>query len=116
MTKEELKTAISLKEEEITNKKSEIENFEIDKSEEEYDEWLDSLYEPYEIGYIKFSASRILSELDPIAYNCGKSDYEDTLDVTDEPEYQELEEELNTLEEELQDLEEELAEMEEEEN
>ena len=45
-------------------------------SEEDYDNMLDECYPDIKIGYISFSASRILSELDPIAYNCGFSDYQ----------------------------------------
>lgn len=51
----------------------------IEISDEEYDEFLDDAYGYFTIGYIKFDASRILQELDPIAYSCGKSDYEDSL-------------------------------------
>jgi len=32
-----------------------------------------------QIGYITFSKSRILEELDPVAYNCGLSDFYDSL-------------------------------------
>ncbi len=31
------------------------------------------------IGYIEFEASRVLEELDPIAYSCGLDDYYDSL-------------------------------------
>ena len=52
-------------------------------SDEEYDEFLDDCYGPFEIGGIKFYASRVLAELDPIAYSCGKYDYEDGLGEED---------------------------------
>ena len=52
----------------------------IEVTDDEYDEFLDYRYGYFTIGYIKFDASRILSELDPIAYSCGKSDYEDSLE------------------------------------
>jgi hypothetical protein len=45
--------------------------------EDSYDQLLDELYGPFEIGYIKFYASRILQELDPIAYSCGLSDIQE---------------------------------------
>lgn len=35
-----------------------------------YDDLLDDMYPKYEIGNISFCASRILKELDPIAYGC----------------------------------------------
>jgi len=42
-----------------------------------YREWLDSMDGPIVVCGIEFDASRILEELDPIAYNCGYSDYAD---------------------------------------
>lgn len=42
--------------------------------EDNYDDILDEIYEPYEIGCCTFDASMILKELDPIAYNCGVDD------------------------------------------
>lgn len=42
--------------------------------EENYDDILDEIYEPYEIGCCSFYASQILKECDPIAYHCGLSD------------------------------------------
>lgn len=42
--------------------------------ENNYDDILDEIYEPYKIGCCTFYASQILKECDPIAYNCGISD------------------------------------------
>lgn len=42
---------------------------------------LDELHEVSVIG-ISFCASRVLKELDPIAYNCGFSDWLDANDLT----------------------------------
>lgn len=42
-----------------------------------YDELLDELYPPYEIGYSKFFASDILKENDPICYRIGKQEHFD---------------------------------------
>ena len=42
--------------------------------ENNYDDILDEIYEPYKIGCCTFDASRVLIELDPIAYNCGIND------------------------------------------
>jgi hypothetical protein len=43
---------------------------------DKYDEIIDQIYGKFQIGVCSFDASRILKELDPIAYNCGKSDVE----------------------------------------
>jgi hypothetical protein len=40
-----------------------------------YDESLDEVYEPVRIGNLTFSVSRIIKELDPIAYREGYWDY-----------------------------------------
>lgn len=45
--------------------------------EEHYDDTLDECYPPYKIGCCTFYASRVLKELDPIAYRCGISDFVD---------------------------------------
>lgn len=42
--------------------------------ENNYDDILDEIYEPYKIGCCTFYASQVLKECDPIAYNCGISD------------------------------------------
>lgn len=53
---------------------SEIEHY----IESSYDDVLDDMYPPYEIGYSTFYASRVLKELDPTAYRCGLSDMVDS--------------------------------------
>lgn len=87
--------------------RNELRNFEIDqeKHEESYRECIDEIDGPVTIAGIKFTASRILEELDPIAYRCGLADYVDGLDVTDDSEYRALEAELEELEDELADAE-----------
>jgi len=42
-----------------------------------YDEWLDEVTGDVQIGSLTYSASRVLSEIDPIAYRCGRSDWEE---------------------------------------
>lgn len=85
--------------------RNELRNFEIDpdKHEDSYKELIDEIDGPVTIAGMKFTASRILEELDPIAYRCGLADYVDSLDVTDDEEYQALEMELAELEDELAD-------------
>lgn len=97
-TREELET-------EIEQIKEDIENFQLDESDyiEQYDNMLDECY-PELFGLLP---SRILSECDPIQYNCGLSDYVSSLDITEDDKYKELEESLEELESELEELEEE---------
>lgn len=113
MTKQELEREIELKRDEITNKQNEIDSFEIDpyEHEEDYKENLDSEGEVNVCG-LTFLPSQIIEELDPTAYRCGLIDYIDSLEVSDDPKYKELEEELESLEDELSDLENELEELE----
>ncbi len=116
MTKTDLENAIAIKNAEIEDKQKEIDRFEIDpeEHEEEYKESLNSEGDVNVCG-LTFSPSRIIEELDPTAYRCGLLDYIDSLDVSDDPAYKELEEELEILEDELTDLEGELEDLEEEE-
>ena len=49
-----------------------------DEASDRYDEMLDE-DEWCKVGSMEFAPSRVLRALDPIAYNCGFSDYTDTL-------------------------------------
>ena len=53
---------------------------------QQYDEMIDELY-PNQVGNIL--ASRILSELDPIAYSCGFDDWLDANELTTEEDEEE---------------------------
>jgi DNA repair exonuclease SbcCD ATPase subunit len=116
MNKENLEEKITELKDRIEELKTELDNLQIDHTsladDDEYSKWIDEIYTPYCIGYMTFDASRILKELDPIAYNCGFSDYIDSLDISDSEEYKELESEIEDLESELEDLESELDELE----
>jgi peptidoglycan hydrolase CwlO-like protein len=105
---------IEAKELEISEKQSELDNFDISEHADnnEYDNWLDEVSGMVVIGSLKYSASHVLSEVDPIAYRCGFSDYCDSLEPSDFQEYTELEEQLSELESDLIDLQEELKELE----
>lgn len=59
-----------------------------------YDELLDELHSPIIVGGIEFEPSRVLKELDPIAYRCGFNDWLDSCDMTTDP--SELEPETET--------------------
>lgn len=51
----------------------------IEVTEEQYDDHLNEIYPPVKLGNLVFDPARIIKELDPIAYRCGKADYEDYL-------------------------------------
>lgn len=42
-----------------------------------YDEWLDDIYEPVNIGGYTYLTSVALRLVDPIAYRVGRSDWEE---------------------------------------
>jgi len=60
------------------------------KYQNEYDEWLDQLYDT---GIWNFS--KLLSDSDPIAYNVGYDDYLDANNLTEEDEEDEVDEDDN---------------------
>lgn len=115
MTITELKAAIETKNVEITAKQQELDDFEYTATVEEYDEFLD-LEGEISVAGLSFYPSTILKECDPIAYRCGKSDYESNIDLNGVEEYRDLYSALEDLESELEDLESELEEAEAEEN
>lgn len=112
MTINELKTAIETKKAEIKEKQAEMDSFEYESTEDEYNDYLDSEGQVYVVG-MSFDPSDILKNCDPIAYRVGKSDFDSNFDVTEVQEYQDLGSELEDLESELEDLESELSELEE---
>lgn len=115
MNKTELEKAIEIKKAEIAAKEKEVENFELDNDdyEEQYKEAIDS-EGPVTVAGTTLDPSRILQEMDPIAYRCGLADYVDSCEKEDDPKYQELTEELETLTDELADLETELEDIDDE--
>ena len=88
----------------IENKQSEINSFEYEISESDFDSYLDDEGLVTVCG-IEFYPSDILKSCDPIAYRCAKSDYESNYDLDDVEEYIDLKEELGDLESELEDFE-----------
>lgn len=48
-----------------------------DELESRYDDWLDEISSEVTIGSLTYSASRVLKEVDPIAYRVGLSEYTD---------------------------------------
>ena len=109
-----LETVIIEWKDNIIAKQSEIDNFEYECSESEFDEMLDDCHEAYQLGGMTFYPSDILKSCDPIAYRISKSEYESNYDLDDVEEYNDLKDELESLEEELSDLESELEELQDE--
>ena len=87
---EELKTMLE-------ENKERLESFDLTK---EYDEMLNECYPEL----FNMSPSYILKELDPIAYSCGLSDYEDE-------QRSELENDIESEEEQIKDIEEQIKEL-----
>ena len=50
----------------------------MEEAEEMYEEMIDECYGEVNVG-VTFNASRVLKELDPIAFRCGFNDYMDSL-------------------------------------
>ena len=94
-----------------------IDSFELD--EDEYEEcYIDAIdcEGAVMVAGMAFTASRILKELDPIAYSCGLSDYVDGIDKEEDEGYKELADSLQTIEDEISDKESEIEELEDEED
>ena len=118
MNIEQLKNTIAEVEAKITNvnqqiedKQKEIDHFEYTCTDEDYDNFLDDVYGDVQVCSMEYSTSQALKLLDPIAYRCGKSDFESNYDLDDCEEYNDLKDELESLEDQLSDLESELEEL-----
>ena len=46
---------------------------------EQYEEMLDDVYGDIKLGYLTFQPSRIIRELDPIAYHIGYTEFVDEM-------------------------------------
>lgn len=54
-------------------------NGEVDVSDDAYGDRIDEIYPTVEVAGIHFNPSRIIQELDPVAWRCGKGDWESEL-------------------------------------
>ena len=106
-----IKLEIEDKQGEITTIQSNIETFEYICTDDEYNEYLDNVFDEVEIMGMTYNISYALKELDPIAYRCDKADYEANIDLDDVEEYQELQNQLDELESQLDDLQNQLDEL-----
>ena len=91
-----------------------IDTFEYECSEDEYDEMLDDCHETYNLGGMTFYPSDILKSCDPIAYRISKSVYESNFDLDDCEEYTDMVEQLESLNNELENLQSELSDLQDE--
>lgn len=96
---------------EINDKQKEIDSFEYEVSESDFDEFLDEIEESVTVCGMTFYPSDILKSCDPVAYRCAKSDYESNYDLDDIEEYNDLKQELEDLESKLEEFESELEEL-----
>lgn len=108
---EVLERAIEDKQGEICTAQSNIETFEYECSEDEFDESLDDCHEAYNLWGMTFYPSDVLKSCDPIAYRCSKSDYESNYDLDNCEEYTDMVEQLESLNNELEDLQSELSDL-----
>lgn len=97
--------------EQINNLQSQLDHFEYEVSESDFDDLLDGCYDMVTIAGMDFYPSDVLKSCDPVAYRCAKSDYESNYDVEDCAEWQELDRELLDLRYKLEDLEGELEDL-----
>ncbi len=66
-----------------------------------------------EAGGYSFYPSRILKELDPVAYSCSLNDYADSVfDVTENDDYKALQDEIDQLQSDIEDLENDIEDLE----
>lgn len=93
---------------EIKTKQHEIDSFEYEVSDSDFDDVLDDVEDSVTVYGITFYPSYILKNCDPVAYRCAKADYESDYDLDSVAEYQDLKQELEDLENELEELESEL--------
>lgn len=59
-----------------TFKTFDVVNGEVELTEREYIDHLDECYDSVMVCGMSYSAGRVLSEVDPTAFRCGKGDYE----------------------------------------
>ena len=107
---EVLKAHLVALQEQLAEKEKERDDFQLDVSEYEdsYCQMLDDCY-PEMFGW---TPSTILARIDPIQYNCGLTDYVDSLDVEEDETYKELLEEIEEIEQEIEETEEEIDDLE----
>ena len=108
-----LRAEVEMKEQEIrkmqaqiTDKEKQQEQIELDPDgyEDQFDEMLDDSIPEIEIGCLTYSPSRVLKNVDPVAYRCSLNDFVDSLDVEDSDEYKALQSEIDDIQDEIDQL------------
>ena len=100
MNKLELQTKIESVIECITNYKIDTEDYA-----EQYESYLDNVYEGVKIGKVRYHPSYILRNLDNVEFSLGLEEYVSSIEVKDDPSYQDLILLLATLKDDLEMLE-----------
>ncbi len=116
-----LRAEVEMKEQEIrkmqaliADKEKQQSNIECDPDDfaDQFDDLLDESG-TVEAGGYSFYPSRILKELDPVAYSCSLNDYADSVfDVTENDDYKALQDEIDQLQSDIEDLENEIEDLE----
>lgn len=107
---EELQAKYATLNSDLQDKQVELDSMELDPEdyEDQHDEMLDDSYG----DFMNYSASHILKQVDPIAYRESLLSYVDGLEVSDNIEYQDLEQEIEDLETYLADIESDIEDLE----
>ena len=116
-----LRAEVEMKEQEIRKMQSQIADKEKQQSQieldpddfaDQFDDMLDESG-TVEAGGYSFYPSRILKELDPVAYSCSLNDYADSVfDVTENDDYKALQDEIDQLQSDIEDLENDIEDLE----
>ena len=116
-----LRAEVEMKEQEIRKMQAQIadkekqqSNIELDPDDfaDQFDDMLDESG-TVEAGGYSFYPSRILKELDPVAYSCSLNDYADSVfDASETDEYKALQNEIDQLKSDIEDLESEIEDLE----
>ena len=101
---EDLKDKLASLELDKEKLEEQLEDYEVERSEDEYDDVLDEIYDEVSLGYSTFSPSQILRELDATAYRIGFNEWVDAFDKEDEDDYKIMVDELEYIILEIDDL------------
>lgn len=90
--------------------------YEVDPDEhvQDYEDMLHDVHGLVEIGSLTYDPARVLREVDPVAYRCGLSDYIDSIDKEEQPDYIEMKEELEDIEADIETVREQIEDIEQE--
>lgn len=105
----ELEAKKVLLQEDVEKAQDDVDNFEYEATEEEYENYLDEIYGDVEVAGYTYSTSLILQNIDPTAFRTGKNDYEAMYDLDDSAEYTDLCDIVTDKTDELEDLEQEIG-------